>query len=460
MKFPTTPSFRPTFSAVHSFSIRILPYWIAAGVTALISIFFAEVFRWSEEHAFEWLGARPEIAFVTIPTVLLLSSWIASRFAPFASGSGIPQVMAALEIGKTDSPALRQLIGLRVILVKFFGSCISVIGGGATGREGPTLQIAAGVFYAIEKRWRKIAKLDPQSMILAGSAAGLASAFNTPLGGVIFAVEELAKVHISHVRTAVFHSVLIAGILTQAVLGNYLYLGRVTLESGPVINKIYLALAMAFVGGVGALFSLAIVRVGDWRSKLSVRWKSVFAVICGLLLATLFYSVGVNAIGSGREVIVHLLSGSGDHVPLSLAFVRMASNFMTYVSGAIGGVFAPALSIGAAIGGWGSQFVTGANPQIWVLGGMVAFLTGVTRSPFTSMILVLEMTDSHGVILDLMLAAIFAQGFAKLVDPVSFYEHMSHRMLRSLGMLSETAHSPAPLPREPEPPPVSESRRD
>lgn len=457
MKFPEPPSFRPTLSAVQSFSLRILPYWIAAGATALISICFAQAFRWSEEHAFEWLKAHPALAFLTIPSVLLLSSWMAARWAPFASGSGIPQVMAALEIGKTDSPALQQLIGLRVIVVKFVGACVSVIGGGATGREGPTLQVAAGVFYAIEKRWRKFAKLDPQSMILAGSAAGLASAFNTPLGGVIFAVEELAKVHISHVRTAVFHSVLIAGILTQAVLGNYLYLGRVTLESGPLINKIYLALVMAFIGGVGAVFSLGLVRVGDWRAKLNLRWKSVFAVVCGLLLATLFYFVGLNAIGSGREVIVHLLTQAGEHVPLSLAFTRMLANFLTYITGAIGGVFAPALSVGAALGGWSAQLFEGVNSQIWVLGGMVAFLTGVTRSPFTSMILVLEMTDSHGVILDLMMAAIFAQGFAKLVDPVSFYEHMSHRMLGTLGMLNETGHREAePL----EPTSASEKPRD
>ena len=459
MKFPETPSFRPTLSAVQSFSIRILPYWIAAGVTALISIFYARIFRWSEEHAFEWLQAHPALAFITLPLALLISSQLASRIAPFASGSGIPQVMAALEIGKNDSPALKSLIGVRIVLVKLFGSCISVLGGGATGREGPTLQIAAGVFHAIEKRWRKIAKLDPQSMILAGSAAGLASAFNTPLGGVIFAVEELAKVHISHVRTAVFHSVLIAGILTQAVLGNYLYLGRVTLESGPLINKIYLALAMALVGGVGAMFSLGLVRFGEWRSQLAEKWKIVFAITCGLLAATLFYFVGANAIGSGRDVIVKLLTESGEKVPLALAFTRMLANFVTYVSGAIGGVFAPALSIGAAIGGWSAQMVEGANPQIWVLGGMVAFLTGVTRSPFTSMILVLEMTDSHGVILDLMMAAIFAQGFAKLVDPVSFYEHVSHRMLRSLGALNETAHPLVPE-SAPEPPPTSEKPRD
>ena len=117
-----------------------------------------------------------------------------------------------------------------------------------------------------------------------------------------------------------------------------------------------------------------------------------------------------------------------------MAFGRIFGNYFTYIGGVVGGIFAPSLASGAALGAWSSNFLTGVDPQVLVLVGMTAFLTGVTQTPFTSAILVLEMTNGHNAIFTLLLASVCAQGAAHLVDPVSFYEHISERFIREAGL--------------------------
>jgi H+/Cl- antiporter ClcA len=432
----------PSLSEVRSFSVRILPYWVAAALTALVSVVFAKAFGWSEHWAMAWTGLHPLWVFWVIPLTLVASAAMADFFSPLAAGSGIPQLIAAVEVAHAPRSVLDKLLGIPVIVVKFVGSCLCVAGGGVTGREGPMLQVAAGIFYWVQSKWPNgKMKLDARSMILAGGAAGLASAFNTPLGGIIFAIEELAKVHITQVRTWIFHSVIISGILSQAFLGDYLYLGRLPNFAHSFSTILPMALAMILIGAAGAVFGSSLVRLNDWRTRQDRFTKYTMTIFFGLLVATIFYLKGSGAIGSGRHVIVDLLEHPEEPATLGLGFARAFGNFFTYASGIIGGIFAPALSTGAALGSWMSTFIEGAQPQVWILGGMVAFLTGVTRTPFTSLILVLEMTDSHGIILDLMVAGILAQGGARLIDQTSFYEHMAHRITKKLGV-SETAAAP------------------
>lgn len=427
---PTSRTLLPRISAIRSFSVQILPYWVAAALTALVSVGFAKAYGFSERLMTSWAVPHPAFAFFIIPLAMLASMGLAMLFAPSASGSGIPQLIAALEVSAKPSALLEKLLSWKIIIVKFLGACVSVAGGGVVGREGPMLQISASLFRLVQNFWPKVKmKFDTQSMILAGGAAGLASAFNTPIGGVIFAVEELAKVHISHIRTAVFHAVIIAGLLAQALLGNYLYLSRISLQQYNLATTAYLAIACAGIGMIGAVMGSLIVTVNDLRAGLSLSGKIVMTGVCGLIVAGIFYFTSVDSLGSGREVITHLLTNPVEPVSPLLGLSRVLTNFFTYTGGVVGGIFAPSLSSGAAFGAWLSHYVPGANPEVWVLAGMVAFLTGVTRTPFTSLILVLEMTDSHGIILDLMLAGIFAQGAARLIDPVSFYEHMAHRIL-------------------------------
>jgi H+/Cl- antiporter ClcA len=427
---PTKRSILPKFSEVQNFTVKILPYWLAAIGTALVSYVFATAFTFSEHFAASWAHSYPVYAFFIIPIGMCASFSLVHFLAPFSSGSGIPQLIVGLEVAEKDPSLVDRLLSWKVLFVKFIATCLTAACGGIVGREGPMLQISGVVFRQTQKLWPKLkVTLDAQSMILAGGAAGLASAFNTPIGGVIFAIEELAKVHISRIRTSVFHAVIIAGLLTQALMGNYIYLRRVSLQQYSLQSTFFLAFASAFIGFLGAGSGVLLLKASDLRASLSLKNKYLMSVVCGVGVAAVFYFTNTDTLGSGRELISRLIEMPERSMGIDLGFARMAGSLFTYSGGVAGGIFAPSLASGAAFGSFFSQYVVGANPEVWILGGMVAFLTGVTRTPFTSLVLVLEMTDSHGIILDLMLAAVLAQGAARLLDPISFYEHIAHRIL-------------------------------
>ena len=414
---------------------RMAPYWISAALTGLVAVLFAKLFSFGEEISVSWATEHSYLAFGITPVIFLISAGLAAYFAPLASGSGIPQLIAALEISRNPHPLMEKLVGFKTIVIKMIGACISVIGGGMTGREGPMLQISAGIFYLVRKYWpTSFVKPNLQSMILAGGAAGLASAFNTPLGGVIFAIEELAKSHISTIRTYAFHAVIIAGLIAQAALGNYLYFGKIAVNPVNPHEYIPLVFMAAIVGLLAALSCKLTLYLMSLRAGLTIPMRFVFTAVCGVIVACFIYFDGLPALGSGRTTIVNILAHTDIAPPWTLGFVRGFGNIITFSSGVVGGVFAPALSTGAAFGAWAGGLMSENNHHVWTLVGMVAFLTGVTRSPFTSFILVLEMTDTQASTVHLMLGAVAASSAAKLIDPVSFYEHLSHRILVAAGV--------------------------
>ena len=307
-------------------------------------------------------------------------------------------------------------------------------GGGIIGREGPTIQIAGSVFRKINQWlphwWPKISK---RNMIMTGAAAGLAAAFNTPLGGIVFAVEELTKTHISYFKTALFTAVIIAGLTAQGFLGPYLYLGFPNISNpSPYIFFGVFAVA-TFAGFGGSLTGRLILLILKWKSKFKKQSDHLlFVVGCALIIAVAAFFAGDVALGSGKELMNSTLFSSHKYSPFYLPFLRMGGSILSFTTGAAGGVFAPALSAGAAIGsvmaGW--FHLTAVNSNIVILCGMVGFLTGITRSPFTSAILVLEMTDRHNVIFHLMFAGMIASIVSVIVDKHSLYDHLKVQYLK------------------------------
>jgi len=423
-------------------SYRLAPYWLGGALTAFMAVFYYRIFVWSEEFARSWAHGNRYLSIALIPAGMVLSWMLVHFVAPGASGSGIPQLIASLKAPPSGGDFVHKMLSPLIIPVKLAGSCVCVALGGVSGREGPMLQISGSIFYGIQRIWpsRQRSLIDIRSMILAGGAAGLAAAFNTPLGGIIFAIEELAKVHLAQVRTYIFHAVVLAGLLAQGLLGNYLYLDTIHASDkglGAMIRVIPVAL---IIGAIGGIFAKGLVKAGALRARLPLLQKLGMTILCGLLVAGLFLWLGDTNLGSGRELIRDYLRDPAVNAEFSVALGRILGNYFTYIGGVVGGVFAPALASGAALGAWSANFLTGIDPQVLVLVGMTAFLTGVTQTPFTSAILVLEMTNGHNVIFTLLLASICAQGAAHLIDPVSFYEHVSERFLKEAGF-APTPHS-------------------
>jgi H+/Cl- antiporter ClcA len=409
-----------------------LGLWSAAFITGLVSVEYARIFKFLEALVLSANDQNPYIIFAISPVCMTLACWVVRKWAPEAGGSGIPQIMAANEMDyRQQRPAVDRLLSLKVAGIKFISSLLAVAGGGAIGREGPTLQISACVFHFFGQRLRRFfPKLDSHTWIIAGSAAGLASAFNTPLGGIVYAIEEMGTLHFHRVKTPLFTSVIIAGLVSQWLLGPYLYLGfpRLTTSS---FNFLPFALLSGFLSGIlGALFGMGLARAVQWKRKYtSLRSGLFIAFLCGVFMATLI-ALSKDSVGSGTEVIGELLFHGQLADPVLVTYRFMATG-ISYISGAAGGIFSPSLAVGATFGSLLDQVLATGHSNLMVLLGMIGFLTGVTRTPYTSFILVLEMTDRHSAIFPMMLCALVANGAAHLVSTEGFYEIMKLRFMPS-----------------------------
>src|SRR6476659_1709249 len=207
--------------------LQAIPYWVGSLLTGLLAVMFTKLFAFVEGESSLVFQHAAWSFFIITPLCFVISWQLVKRVAPYSRGSGIQQVIAAADLATPKYNYLvDRLLSVKIIVVKIFSTLILAFGGGIVGREGPMIQIAGSVFRKINQSlpawWPKISK---RNMINTGAAAGLAAAFNTPLGGIVFAVEELTKTHISYFKTAIFTSVIIAGLTAQGFLGSYLYIG-------------------------------------------------------------------------------------------------------------------------------------------------------------------------------------------------------------------------------------------
>jgi H+/Cl- antiporter ClcA len=404
-----------------------VPLWGAALATGIVSVLFAEAFNHAEQLSVQ-IQATPWF-YLVAPLCFLISWFVVDEFAPEASGSGIPQVMAAIEAlddAQVERARLERLLGLKTTLIKVVSSVVCVVGGAAIGREGPTIQIAAGIFFLIHTWVRGIfPALNAEAWLVAGGGAGIAAAFNTPLGGLVYAIEELATKHFVNFRTPLISSVMVSGLAALWLGGNYLYFGSTSVEGIQFQDHVY-AVILGISGGLaGGLFGLALTYLAAFRKKLTTRTsKACVAIACGFLMVAIVLATGrEGSIGPGRSLVLGLLSGKV--IPSwDLVLARWLAPVISYFAGGAGGIFAPSLAAGASLGAWVASLSHSAHLDFFILMGMVGFLTGVTHAPFTSLVLMLEMTDRHSAIFPMMLATFAAFVVSRLISHKSFYEIM------------------------------------
>lgn len=435
--------------------LQSFPFWFASIVVGVVAVGYEKLFVWAEQASFAWLRQQPLLAFVLTPLAFLVSWGLVQWWAPAARGSGIPQVMAGIELSTPGQHhRTGYLLSLRVAFIKVLSSVALLLGGGVIGREGPTIQISAAIFRAINRLqpagWPQLSR---QIALVTGGAAGLAAAFNTPLGGIVFVVEELTQMHMARFRMAVFSAVIVAGLTAQSLLGSYLYLGfpKVTAHAGWFLATV--ALVAVICGLAGAGFAKLLLWLNAYRKRFTtVAQQAGWVLGCGLLLAGLAYTVGQEGIGTGKPIINRLLFQNDGQTPWYLFPVRFLGMALSYSGGGAGGIFATSLSAGAVLGDGLCRLgqVPLPDRNLLILVSMVGFLTGVVRSPFTAAILVLEMTDRHSAIFQLLLSGMMAQAVATLVDPHSFYEHLKTGFLRET--LAQPSHPARRTSTRPEPP--------
>jgi H+/Cl- antiporter ClcA len=407
---------------------QAIPFWIASLLTGLIAVGYTKAFAYSESLLQKILHWHSWFIFIMSPVCFFLAWLIVQVFSKNARGSGIPQVMAAIELSTPKyENKIDKLLSFRILLTKIASSLMMVLGGGAIGREGPTIQIAGSIFR-ITNKWmpQSWPKLSKQSFILTGAAAGLAAAFNTPLGGIVFAMEELAKIHVRFFRTALFSAVIIAGLTAQGLLGPYLYLGYPNVNNLQFTIFFGVAVTAIIAGMAGSLTGKGILKLMNWKRNFSRTKTIAFIFIAGVSIASIAFFLNGEILGSGKTLMNNTLFTDNKYTPWHTMLLRMLGSILCFNTGAAGGVFAPALAAGASIGSYAASLshMLGGNANILILSGMVGFLTGITRTPFTSAILVLEMTDRHSVIFHLMIAALLSNIAALIIDKHSFYEQL------------------------------------
>ncbi|AHZ84329.1 chloride channel protein [Bdellovibrio bacteriovorus] len=406
-------------------TLRVVPYLLASLVAAGTSLLYSQAFFFGEEvalHAVEHFHWALSLS-ITL-SMIYLSWYLPYRFAKQAGGSGIPQMLIANELDPaSDKPLIRSLIGIRTITMKIIASIACVLGGGAVGQEGPTLQIASGLFYRIgEKSTKWIQQVSMRSFILAGGASGLAAAFNTPLGGIAYALEELSKDYFNNFKTYVIWSVIATGLIVQTVQGSYLYIGFPSLESISWETYMWVIVTSAITGILGASFGSVLFSVHQKRKSIqSFTRLSLLNLACGFLFWLGITFISNHGIGGGKMLILDLLFRDGSATAQDI-LVRIGGPLLMAIAGAAGGLFAPSLTIGAVMGSFMAQIVWPHNHHLLIMTSMISFLSGFMQTPFTAFILIFEMTDRHSALFPMMLSSAIAVGTSRIFHKKSFYD--------------------------------------
>lgn len=412
-------AFQREFVSPNLWKTRIVVVSMAA-LAGLVVV----AFTWLAEGAFglfrQLAGLGWWLPLLWTPLCCAAIVWVTRRYARGAGGSGIPQVMAALD------PALSGgrrplLVSLRLSMAKILLTSAGLLGGLSLGREGPSVQIAAGVMLAARRWLPRGSGVSAHSLLVAGGAAGIAAAFNTPLAGIMFAIEELSRSPEQRNSGLIVAGIVLAGLIAVSVYGNGPHFGFI--HPGPIGLSLLgpgllAALASGCAGGLFARLLLSSLRglSPDWPTRLRARHPVWFAAGCGLLVAAIGVISAGTTYGSGNETTRALLENEAS-LPTGFVLFKFVATWLTAWSGVPAGIFAPSLSIGAALGHDIALLTGYPHAPALIALGMVGFLAAATQAPLTAFIIVMEMVDGHSMVLSLMACAVVASTVSRVLSP-------------------------------------------
>jgi chloride channel protein, CIC family len=378
-----------------------------------------------------WWHAQPllgcSLLVVGAATVAAFSAWLVRRFSEHAVGSGIPQVEAVISGELPPAPFI-------LLPVKFAGGLLAIGAGLALGREGPSIQMGATLAHLLGKAFGRNSA-DCRSLLAAGAGAGLAAAFNAPLAGAAFALEELIR------QFETRNAIAALGASGSAIVVARLFTGPAPDFAVAAIpytafgdNLLCFALGVA-AGLLGVAYNRALLgalAIADYLARWPVE---VRAAIVGAAAGTLaWFAPGLA--GGGDTLTQRTLDGSEALALLPLIFMlRVVLSAASYAAGTPGGLFAPLLVLGAQMGFlFGGLFNPGPADAIghaiaFAVVGMAAFFTAVVRAPLTAMILVTEMTANSQLLLPMLAACFSAMAVATMLREPPIYDALKERTL-------------------------------
>lgn len=422
-----------------AWKIRAL-FWSGAIIVGLVASAFAIVTEYVSEGFNHLLEISPYVPFLLCPLGLVLVATLTVRYFPGSQGSGIPQSIAALDMVEHRSRS--AVLSFRIAFGKILLTLLGLLSGASIGREGPTVHIGAAIMFSLGRFARFPHHYMDKGLILAGGAAGIAAAFNTPLAGILFAVEEMGRSFEERTSGVLLTGVFIAGITAIVIQGNYTYFGTTdaSLETSQFILPI---LACGIVGGLlGGLFSTALIRGSRRLAPLLKRRPALVALVCGLGIATVGLISGNTAYGTGYGEAQAIITGTST-LPENYPFMKMLATLFSYLSGIPGGIFAPSLATGAGLGAEIAPWLPDLPTSAVIILGMVGYFSGVVQTPITAFVIVMEMTDNQALLLPLMATSFLAYVTSRLICPEPIYRELALNFLPA---------APKPEPPKAEPP--------
>lgn len=417
--------------------------WLSAFIGILagaLSALFDHGIIWIGDMRMQFIASYSEsdipLWLIAIPISAAMGGfafYLAHRFAPEAGGSGIPEIEGAME-------GMRPVRWKRVLPVKFFGGLFALGSGMALGREGPSVQLGANVGRMISDTF-KVDKVDSQALLAAGAAAGLAAAFNAPLAGIMFVIEEMrAQFNYSLTSTkSVFMSAVMATIVMRLITDQDAVV-HVTNYAHPALMSLWLYLLLGFAFGVvGILFNKMVLSTLDMYLFIhkNQRWRFV---AIGLFLGGTFGVLSVvqpNLAFSGLELIPEVEGGQFLAGALMVIFLfRVITTLLSFSSGAPGGVFAPTLALGTLFGMLFGLAAHALFPEIvtepgtFAIAGMGGLFAATVRAPITGILLVIEMTSNYEMILPLIVTCLGATMVAQSLGGRPIYTQLLERTMK------------------------------
>jgi H+/Cl- antiporter ClcA len=401
---------------------RRLAMLASAVLIGVLATLFAWAANLAQRDFAAFAATEPYVPLLLTPLLFVLIAAVTRWLAPESRGSGIPQVIAASR--DPDGETTAGLLSVRTGFAKLALSIAALLGGASVGREGPTVQVAAAAMTQVHRLFR--VRVTP-GVLIAGGAAGVAGAFNTPLAGIAFAIEELASAYEQRVAVLVMGAVMIAGLTSQGIAGGYLYFGQMT-TTLPLQVVLLAAPLTGLVGGLcGGLFSRAFLLLrgpnGRWSALMGKR-PLLTALACGLIVAAVGVAVGGSTWGTGYEPTRQLLEGA--HGGYAFGPAKFVAVLATSVSGMPGGIFSPSLAVGAGIGNLLTPLFPPDQSGAIVLLVMAGYFVGVVRAPLTGVIILSETTGTTSAILPLFVACLIGDWAGSLVCRERLYHALSH----------------------------------
>jgi CIC family chloride channel protein len=421
---------------------RLFPRAILAGALAgLVAIAFRAalaagdaarngLIHWA--HHYPFLGWIFPVLFGATGAGLAVA--LVRRFAPEAAGSGIPHLEAVLR-------RHREMDGKRVLPVKFLGGVLAIGGGLALGREGPTVQMGAAVADIVAGRLG-VTQRERRTLLAAGAGAGLAAAFNAPLAGLVFVLEEVQRDFRPIVFGTAFCAAAAADVVARFATGQ-LPVFAVPSYPTPPLTALPAFLVLGILTGLlGVWFNKTLLWTSDRFARIQKRVAWPTAAVVGAVVGLVGWFVP-EALGDGHGLAETVMAGHIALAAIPLWFLlRFALTMNSYGCGTPGGIFSPMLVLGALVGlGVGDvahRLVPGhvPQPELFAVVGMAAYFTAVVRAPLTGIVLILEMTGDYGQMLPLIVACFGAYALAEALNDRPIYEALLERDLVRGGVSS------------------------